>query len=109
MNYKRWYDKNEILKQIMEMLEKADPEMRNDIADDIIQLIIDKQYNVDNFIQVINHQIPSKRTRWYDEDETMYSVVEMLKNVGENEKNELYKEILTTILDLNNEKMFEKD
>ena len=109
MNYKRWYDKNEILKQIMETLEKADSVMRNDIADDIIQLIIDKQYDIDNFIQVINSKSPSKRNRWYDEDETMHSAVEMLKSVDENEKKELFKEILTTILDLNNEKMFKKN
>jgi len=101
MNYKRWYDKNEILKQIMEMLEKSDPNTRNDIANDIIQLIINKQYDIDNFIQIIYNQDSSARNRWYDQDETMHSAVEMLKSTDENEKKELFNEILNTILNFN--------
>jgi hypothetical protein len=96
--YKRWYDKNEILKQIMELLESSDPDTRNDIANDIIQLIVNKQYDVDTFIQAINEQNLPSRNRWYDKDETMHSAVEMLKNIEESEKNELFKEILTTII-----------
>ena len=103
MQDKRWSDKNEALKQIMEILESSDPETQNDIANDIIQLIVNKQYDIDNFIQVINHESPSSRNRWYDEDETMHSAVEMLKNIDENEKKELFKEILTTILNFGNE------
>jgi len=103
MQHKRWYDKNEALKQIMEILESSDPETRNDIANDIIQLIINKQYDIDNFIQVINHESLSNRNRWYDQDETMHSAVEMLKNIDENEKKELFKEILTTLLNFGNE------
>ncbi|HBG49494.1 MAG TPA: hypothetical protein DDW90_08350 [Cyanobacteria bacterium UBA9971] len=98
MQHKRWYDKNEALKQIMEILESSDPETQNDIANDIIQLIVNKQYDIDNFIQVINHEIPFNRNRWYDQDETMHSAVEMLKNIDETEKKELFKEILTTLL-----------
>lgn len=102
MQHKRWYDKNEALKQIMEVMKSSDSITRNDIANDIIQLIVDKQYDIDNFIQVINSQTPFNRTRWYDKDETMHSAVIMLKNLDENEKNEFFKEILTTILDFDN-------
>lgn len=98
MQHKRWYDKNEALKQIMEILENSDPETRNDIANDIIQLIVNKQYDIDNFIQIVNSQSPIKRSRWYDQDETMHSAVEMLKSTDESGKKELFKEILTTIL-----------
>lgn len=103
MQHKRWYDKNEILSKIMITLEQSDPETRNEIANDIIQLIFKKEYyDVDNFIQIINEQVPFKRTRWYDTDETIYSVVEMLKNINENDKKEFFQEILTTILDFDN-------
>lgn len=97
MQYKRWYDKNEALKKIMEILESSDPITRENIANDIIQLIVNKQYDVDNFIRVINSQTPPRRTRWYDEDETIYSAVEMLKNTNESEKKELFREVLATI------------
>ena len=109
MNYKRWYDKNEILKQIMETLERSDFDTRNEIANDIIQIIVDRQYDIDKFIHVINDQSVSAKKRWYDEDETMRSAVEMIKSVDEKEKSELFNEILTTILYLNNEKMCKKD
>lgn len=99
MQHNRWYEKNETLKQIMETIESFDPETRNDIANDIIQLIVNKQYDVDNFIHIVNNQSPFIRKRWYDKDETTHSAVEMLKNVNEDEKKELFNEILTTILD----------
>jgi len=101
MQYKRWYDKNDALKQIMEILENSDFDTRNDIANDIIQLIVNKQYDVDNFIQIFNEQVPLTRNRWYDKDETIFSAVEMLKTINESDKKELFKEILNTILNFN--------
>lgn len=98
MDNKRWYDKNEILQQIMNMLENTDPALREDIANDIIQLIINRQYDIDSFIQIINNHTPFNRNRWYDKNETMHSAAEMLKNVEESEKKELFNEILFTIL-----------
>ena len=103
MQYKRWYDKNETLKQIMEFLEKSNLQTRDNIANDIIQLIINRQYDVDNYIHFINDNDSLSRNRWYDIDETMHSAVEMLKSLEENEKTELFNEILTTIIDISNE------
>lgn len=107
MVFKRWYDHNPILKQIMEILEHANPDIQEDIVSDIIQIIISKQYDTDNFIQSIDNQIPLQRKRWYDEDETLHSAVEMLKNIDENDKKELLSEILSIIIRYNDEKMFE--
>lgn len=98
MKHKRWYDKDEALKRIMEFLENSDADRQDEVANDIIQLIVNKQYDVDNFIQVINSQTPEIRNRWYDKDETMHSAIEMLKNVDENEKKELFNEILNTFI-----------
>lgn len=107
MKHERWYDKNTILKQIMETLENIDSDSQNDIANDIIQTIVSSKCNVDNFIHIINDQTPSIRNRWYDKDETLLSAVEMLKNTDENEKKELLNEILTNILRINTEKTAE--
>jgi hypothetical protein len=107
MQYQRWYDKNELLKYIMEAMENTDASTRNAIANDIIQLIVEKQYDVDDFIQIINNQSPVVRKRWYDEDEAMHSAVAMIKNIDDDEKLEVLKEIYTTIIDFNNERLLE--
>jgi len=105
MQNKRWYEKNEILQQLMIALENTDSDTQNDIANDIIQLVINKQYNFDDFIHALNNQSPSVKNRWYDKNETLHSAIEMLKNIDENEQKELFIEILETILNFNNEKV----
>jgi len=99
MQYLRWYDTNDALKQIMEIMENSDLNTRHDIANDIIQLIVNQQYDVDNFIQIINDQSPLMSNRCYDKDEIIFSAVEMLKILNKNEEKELFKKILNNILD----------
>lgn len=102
MAYKRWYDKDIILKQIVSLLEKLDEETQNDIANDIIQLIIEKQYDSDDFIKVINSDTPSGESRWYDKNETLQSAVEMLKDTDEYERRELFNELLISFFNFSN-------
>lgn len=105
MAFKRWYDKDIILKQIITLLENIDEETQNDIASDIIQLIIDKQYDVDDFIQTINLRSHDLKNRWYDKNETLHAAVEMLKDTDESDRKELFNEILTTFFNFNKEEI----
>lgn len=105
MTFKRWYDKDIILQKIVSLLENIDDEAQNDIANDIIQLIIDKQYDADEFIRVISSRVPSPENRWYDKNETLHAAVEMLQNTDEYEKKELFNEILISFFNYSNEEV----
>ena len=105
MAFKRWYDKDEILRQIITLLENADEETQTDIANDIIQLMIDKQFDVDDFIQVINTKNLESKNRWYDKNDTLHSAVEMLKDTDAHDRQELLNEILTMFFNFSNEEI----
>jgi len=97
MQYKRWYDKNIYLKQIIEFMESCSGEIRNELANDIIQLAVENQYDVDSFICDVNNNIPEIRHRWYDKDETTCSAVEMLRSIDEAQRNDILIEILSML------------
>jgi len=97
MQHQRWYDKNVYLKQIIEFMENAHPSVRDEIANDIIQLAVENQYDVDGFIYDVNSNIPEIRHRWYDKDETTCSAVEMLRSIDEAQRNDILIEILSML------------
>lgn len=105
MAFKRWYDKDIILQKIVSLLENLDEETQNDIANDIIQLIIDKQYDSDEFIRIINAKTLPAENRWYDKNETVQAAVEMLKDTDEYERKELFNELLISFFNFSNEEV----
>jgi len=95
-NYTRWYDCDVHIQLLMETLELANDDMRIFISTDIIQLILnDKCPNTDSLIEKIN---PDFRRRWYDENETVHSAVELLKYTKPKEKEELLMEVLSSVV-----------
>lgn len=76
-NNKRWYDDNENLKKIIEILGKRQD--LDSVALDIIQIMFQKQYDKDDFLEVISKDFIDHRERWYDRDYMFHSAIEMLK------------------------------
>ena len=79
MVYSRWYDKDNFTRLIVNMLEDIDSNFRTELAEDLIQIILQNQINenIDDMISTINYPYIPVRRRWYDEDETVHSAVEM--------------------------------
>ena len=99
MAYIRWYDKDEQLKHIMELLEKSSPEVKISVALDILQMLFNKNLaHSDNLIDDINEKYVPVRQRWYDESETLHSAVEMLRLISEEDRNDIYQEIMQSLL-----------
>ena len=99
MAYTRWYDKDNQIKIIMDTLEKIDDEIKISVAVDLIQIVMgSKITEADEFIDELNSEYVPVRRRWYDRNETLHSAVEMLKHVEGDEKRELLKEILFSIM-----------
>lgn len=99
MHFTRWYDSDNNIKFIVNVLEKMDSESRKSLAADIIQILInDKGQNTDELIENITANPVLSLNRWYDQDETVHSAVEMLKFTDNDEKKELLKEFLYSIV-----------
>lgn|GEM_PF-1557432 len=102
MQYTRWYDKDNRLRFIVNILEKLDEETRNFFAADIIQMLIKSKYpETDEFIENIGNNNKISSDRWYDKNKEVHSAVEMLKYADTDDKTELVKEFLYSIVGLN--------
>ena len=95
MNYKRWYDENENLREIIEALKITHQGNLDSIAHEIVQLMLEKQPDADNFIENANKDFVPDRHRWYDKNHSFHSAMEMLKHLPEDETESLLKEILS--------------
>ena len=78
--YKRWYDKDPILKEALELLRLSPDETKSEAAEFMLQLqeqvageVIEHVYDIINTYQ-------GKGNRWYDNDPMMLKAVELLRN-----------------------------
>ncbi len=98
MSYTRWYDKDQNLKLIMDTLENVEDETKLSIAVDLVQMIAkEKVPYTDDMIDELNSFYIKNRRRWYDYPETLHSAIELLKQVDDEIKDEIFKEILYSI------------
>ena len=77
---KRWYDKDPILKEALELLRLSLDETKSEAAEFMLQLqeqvageVIEHVYDIINTYQ-------GKGNRWYDNDPMMLKAVELLRN-----------------------------
>ena len=76
---KRWYDKDPILKEALELLRLSPDETKSEAAEFMLQLqeqvageVIEHVYDIINTYQ-------GKGNRWYDNDPVMIKAIEMLR------------------------------
>ncbi len=104
MQYTRWYDKDQTLSFVMSALENIDEQIRQAVATDLLQLIMQKDENQDNLIKTLDQQYTGARRRWYDKEDTIHSSVELLKTIDKPERDPILKEVLYTIMHFVKEK-----
>ena len=79
-NYgKRWYDKDPILKEALELLKLSTDEQKEQAKDYMLKLQEDVAQDVIERIYQIVTQYQGKGNRWYDNDPVMIKAVEMLR------------------------------
>lgn len=89
MKYLRWYDKDPILKDFMNLLETLDPQTVELLAQDFIQVIMESGLiNIDSTISYLDKNSPRQFNRWYDQNYNLHTCIELLKNI-ENDKKAL--------------------
>ncbi len=79
-NYsKRWYDRDPILKEALELLRISNDEQKDKAKDFMMKLQEDVAQDVIERIYQIVTQYQGKGNRWYDNDPVMIKAVEMLR------------------------------
>lgn len=78
----RWYDKNPLLKEVFEFIQKLDTHAQIEIAKDILQILMsDSNIDIDKALNEINQERPKNCNRWYDSNIDLHSSFAILKKL----------------------------
>ena len=77
--FRRWYDKDPILKEALELLRLQTDDTKNSAADFILKLQDQVAQDVIESVYEMVTQYSGKGNRWYDNDPVMLKAVELLR------------------------------
>lgn len=77
--HRRWYDKDPILKEALELLRLAPGEKKDEAAEFLIQLQEQVASDVIEKIHDMMNEYQGKGRRWYDEDPLIMKGIELLR------------------------------
>ena len=77
--YRRWYDKDPILKEALELLRIQPEETKADAADFMIKLQENVAAEVIDHVYEMVKKYEGKGNRWYDKDPVMLRAIELLR------------------------------
>lgn len=78
-DFRRWYDKDPILKEALELLKLQADERKSEAADFINQLQQQVAQDVIESVYEMVTRYAGKGNRWYDNDPVMFKAVELLR------------------------------
>ena len=95
MKFVRWYDKDPYLSQMMKILEGLPTQIQETIAQDLLQIVMEKQkQNDDGKIAYLNKNLSTQYRRWYDVNPNLLSSMEILRNADEQTKKEICESVM---------------
>ena len=77
--FRRWYDKDPILKEALELLRLQEDDTKADAADFIIKLQENVAAEVIEHVYEMVKAYEGKGNRWYDKDPVMLRAIELLR------------------------------
>lgn len=77
--FRRWYDKDPVLKEALELLQLQTDDKKNSAADFILKLQEQVAQDVIESVYDMITQYSGKGTRWYDNDPVMLKAMELLR------------------------------
>ena len=80
----RWYDKNPLIKEVFDFIQKLDSPSQIEIAQDIIQILMnDINIDLDKEINTSNEELTHECKRWYDKNPDLHYSFEIIKRLPE--------------------------
>lgn len=108
MKYVRWYDKDPDLSRLMAFLESLNEQVREEIAQDLIQIILSElETNKDGEISQLADNKITEYKRWYDKNLSLHSAIEIIKNLGDEQRKEIISLIMESIVQILTEYNYE--
>ena len=77
--FRRWYDKDPILKEALELLKLQEDDTKAEAADFIIKLQENVAAEVIEHVYDMVKKYEGKGNRWYDKDPVMLRAIELLR------------------------------
>ncbi len=109
MKYVRWYDKDPDLSSLMSFMESLDEEVRDEVAQDLIQIILSEiEANTDGELSHLNDNKITEYKRWYDKNLSLHSAIEIIKNLNEEQRKQIISLIMESIVQILTEYNYEK-
>lgn len=109
MKYVRWYDKDPDLSSLMSFLESLNEDVRDEIAQDLIQIILSEiKTNTDGEISHLNENRITEYKRWYDKNLSLHSAIEIIKNLNDEQRQEIISLIMESIVQILTEYNYDK-
>ena len=82
MKYTRWYDKDPVIQEFMNALERLDQDTISLLAQDFIQIMMeDDEINAEEILQSLIKNVPPGYNRWYDTNYDLHSCLEIIKTL----------------------------
>lgn len=101
MDYVRWYDKDPDLSHLMTFMQGLNDELREEIAQDLIQILMSEICtDSDGEISVLGESKLTTYKRWYDEDITLHSAIEIIKNLDTEKRKEIISSLRESIVQI---------
>ena len=104
-NYRRWYDKDPVLRRSMAALEASDDETQIKVALNLIKIIAEhnlafSEYtDVNDIIEAVEEGMGGRAgSRWYDIDRTVRAAITMLENSSEADQKIIAKEMAKIVI-----------
>lgn len=109
-NYVRWYDKDPDLSHLMTFLEGLSEDVRGEIAQDLIQIILSElKTNKDGEIFQLGESKITEYKRWYDKNISLHSAIEIIKNLDTEQRKEILSLLMESIVQILAEHMYDID
>lgn len=109
-NYVRWYDKDPDLSHLMMFIEGLPEEVREEIAQDLIQIILSElKTNKDGEISLLSDNKITEYKRWYDQNLSLHSAIEIIKNLDDEQRKEIIMLLMESIVQILTEYNYDTD
>ena len=99
----RWYEKNEYLKAFMNLMQDLPSDEQYELAIDIIMKssdLSDRDYT--KMIQEISNFNPKDLKRWYDKNPNVHVAIESLRDLTDEQREEIVQEFTDKIIESSN-------
>jgi len=99
MAFSRWYDKYSNLTNLLNLLQKVDDYNIELIAQDFLQIIMEKHKDkFDETIQKMSSNPVPRFNRWYDKNYNLHTCIEFIKTIDDDQKEELINAFIMSLV-----------